>query len=271
MSVCPYNMPMSAKPVNAPAMAPPSGTRPGTRYSNLARVLTDEIETGRYKVGQRIPTEAELTQRFDVSRHTVREALRDLKNRGLILARAGVGTVVRARTPSSTSFMHGAGTLEEVIQFGEATRMKVLQQGPLLADVALAEAIAAKPGQALHRVSLLRFRPREALPAGRVDIYLRPEHADVIGVIETSRTPVLRLVERLHGARIAEVVQKIVAAKLASAEARLLKTLPGKPALHVTRQYFDSQDRLLMATVGLYPSERFSHNTRFRIQPTDQE
>ena len=262
---------MSPKPVNAPAPLATPGPRPGTRYSNLARVLTGEIEAGRYKVGQKIPTEAELTQRFDVSRHTVREALRDLKGRGLILSRAGVGTVVRARTTSSTSFMHGAGTLEEVIQFGEATRMKVLQHGELIAGDELAEEIAAKSGQALHRVSLLRFRPREALPAGRVDIYLRPEHADVIAVIETSRMPVLRLVERLHGARIAEVVQKIVAASLGAAEARLLKARAGKPALHVTRQYFDSQDRLVMATIGLYPSERFSHNTRFRIQQTEQE
>ena len=237
-----------------------------TKAVNLARVMTGEIESGRYKVGERIPTEAELQQRFDVSRHTVREALRDLKNRGLILARAGVGTVVRASSSASTSFMQGAGTLEEVIQFGEATRMKVLGHGPLIADDSLADAIAAKPGQALHLVSLLRYRPREASPAGRVDIYLRPEHADVIDVIETSHTPVLRLVERLHGARISEVVQKILAAKLGAAEARLLRARPGEPALNVTRQYFDAQDRLLMATVGLYPSDRFSHNTKFRIQ-----
>ncbi|HUP97078.1 MAG TPA: GntR family transcriptional regulator [Usitatibacter sp.] len=242
-----------------------------TKAVNLARVMTGEIEAGRYKVGQKIPTEAELQQRFDVSRHTVREALRDLKSRGLILARAGVGTVVRTRESTGTSFMQGAGTLEEVIQFGEATRMKVLEHGPVIADAGLAEEIAAKPGQELHRVSLLRYRPREALPGGRVDIYLRPEHADVLADIETSRMPVLRLVERSHGVRITEVVQKILAATLGAAEARLLKTRPGTPALHVTRHYFDSQDRLVMATVGLYPSDRFSHNTRFRIRQTEQE
>src|SRR6186713_2308277 len=98
MSVCPYNMPMPSKIVNP-------GTRPGTRYSTLARHLTEEIEGGRYKVGELIPTEAELQQRFDMSRHTVREALRDLKARGLVVARAGVGTVVRARKDASTSFM----------------------------------------------------------------------------------------------------------------------------------------------------------------------
>jgi DNA-binding GntR family transcriptional regulator len=156
---------MSSKPVNSQPVASSSpGGRPATRYSTLARLLTDEIEAGRYKVGQKIPTEAELQQRFDVSRHTVREALRDLKGRGLILARAGVGTVVRASAPSDTSFMHGAGTLDEVIQFGEATRMQVLDHGPVIAGEELAEEVAAKPGQELHRVSLLRYRPKEACP-----------------------------------------------------------------------------------------------------------
>jgi GntR family transcriptional regulator len=237
-----------------------------TKVVNVARVLTGEIESGRYKVGQKIPTEAELQQRFAVSRHTVREALRDLKDRGLLVARAGIGTVVRAKAPP-TSFMHGVGTLEEVIQFGEATRMRLLSNEPVIADAALAEQVGAREGQELHRVTLLRFRPREAVPAGLLHIYLRPEHADVVAQIEGSREPVLRLVERRHGPRIAEVVQQIVAATLRTAEARALKSRAGKPALLVTRQYFDAQDRLLMATVGLYPSDRFSHNTRFRIQP----
>lgn len=241
-----------------------------TKAVNLARHLTEQIATGRYKVGKTIPTEAELQVRFDVSRHTVREALRDLKARGLLTARAGVGTVVRAKAPP-TSFMQGMGTLEEVIQFGEATRMKVLGHESVIADEALVEQIAARAGQELIRVSLLRFRPGEALPAGWVHIYLRPEHSEVIGVIESSREPVLRLVERRFGLQIAEVVQQVVAATLTAAQARVLRSRPGKPALHVTRQYFDARDRLLMATVALYPSERFSHNTRFRIHNADEK
>ena len=236
-----------------------------TKAVNLARHLTDQIESGHYPVGTTIPTEAELQQRFDVSRHTVREALRALKTRGLLTARAGVGTVVRAKAPS-TSFMQGAGTLEEVIQFGEATRMKLLGREAVIADAALAEQVGARAGQELLRISLLRHRPREALAAGWLHIYLRPEHAEVVGEIESAREPVLRLVERRYGVRIAEVLQQIVAAKLTAAQGRVLKASAGAPALHVTRQYFDDQDRLLMATVGLYPSDRFSHNTRFRIQ-----
>ena len=241
-----------------------------TKAVNLARHLTEQIESGHYPVGTTIPTEAELQQRFDVSRHTVREALRELKSRGLVSARAGIGTVVRAQAPQ-TSFMQGAGTLEEVIQFGEATRMKVLGTDAVIADAALAERIGARPGQELLSVSLLRHRPREALAAGWLHIYLRPEHAEVLDEIERAKVPVLRLVERRYGVRIAEVVQQIVAATLTAAQARVLKSPAGKPALHVTRQYFDAQDRLLMATVGLYPSDRFSHNTRFRIQEAGKD
>jgi DNA-binding GntR family transcriptional regulator len=241
-----------------------------TKAVNLARHLTEQIAAGRYKVGQTIPTEAELQVRFDVSRHTVREALRDLKSRGRHTAPAGGGTVVGAKAPP-TSFMQGMGTLEEVIQFGEATRMKVLGQETVVAGDDLVEQLSARPGQELARVSLLRYRPGEALPAGWLYIYLRPEHAEVVDVIESSRQPVLRLIERRHGVQIAEVVQQIVAASLTAAQARVLKARPGKPALHVTRQYFDARDRLLMATVALYPSERFSHNTRFRIQNTDSK
>ena len=240
-----------------------------TKAVNLARHLSEQIESGQYPVGSTIPTEAELQRRFAVSRHTVREALRDLKGRGMLLARAGVGTVVRASAPA-TSFMHGAGTLEEVIQFGEATRMKLLGCEPVVADAALAGEIGAREGQELARLSLLRHRPRETRPAGWLHIYLRPEHAGVVDQVETARTTVVRLVERRYGVRIAELVQQIVATRLTALQARTLGSSLGRPALHVTRQYFDPQDRLLMATVGVYPNDRFSHNTRFRIQDADK-
>lgn len=247
------------KAVNLPTSREPS------RYAALARFLEGEIEAGRYAVGAKIPTEEQLQQRFDVSRHTVREALRSLKSRGLVVARAGVGTVVRARAPD-TSFMQGAGTVEEVIQFGEAVRMKLLGVEAVVADETLAEHIGAREGQELRRLSILRHRAREAEPAGWVRIYLRPEHADVVDRVERAREPVLRLVQKLHGARIAEVLQRIVATTLTAGEARTLRCRAGRAALLVTRQYLDPHGRLLMATVGLYPSDRFSHNTRFRIQ-----
>ena len=258
---------MSTKPVNSEAQPAHQtyGPRPGTRYSTLARVLTAEIEAGRYKIGEKIPTEAELQQRFDVSRHTVREALRELKTQGLVLARAGVGTVVRARTPRSR-FMQGVGTLRELIQFVEATRMRVIDQAEVIADAALAQKLGAKPGQQWIELSVLRFLPDERTPVGTMSIYLRPEHADVIGKIDRSRQPVFSLLERYHGVRIAEVRQQIVAQNVGKATARALDARVGSPALEITRHFLDPHDRVALVSVGIYPSDRFSHTTRFRLQ-----
>ena len=241
-----------------------------TKAVNLAMHLSGQIESGRYKVGQAIPTEAELQQRFDVSRHTVREALRDLKARGLLTARAGVGTVVRARE-AQARFGQGIGTLKELIQFVEATRMKVLKRSVVIADARLAAQLEVKPGQEWHVASVLRFLPKATAPVAWMSIYARPEHADVLDLIDTAGQPVFALIERHHGERIAEVRQQIVAVALGVDAARTMKARRGAPALHIARQYFDARDRLVMASVGLYPSDRFSHDTRFRMQDAEEK
>ena len=255
---------MSSKPVNSPTPA----ARPASRYSTLARVLTDEIETGRFKVGQLIPTEAELQRRFDVSRHTVREALRDLKDRGLILARAGVGTVVRAQAPNSR-FMQGVGTLQDLVQFAEATEMRTLSRRVVVADEELAERIAAKPCQELQEAHVVRLLPKQTIPVTSMRVYVRAEYGNVLDMIDHAGQPVFSLIERQHGVRIKEVRQQIVAVTLDNAEARVLKARTGACALHISRQYFDNHDRMVMASVGLYPSDRFSHNTQFRVQSAE--
>lgn len=241
-----------------------------TKAVNLAMHLSGQIESGRYKVGQAIPTEAELQQRFDVSRHTVREALRDLKSRGMLSARPGVGTVVRAREGQGR-FGQGIGTLKELIQFVEATRMKVLKRSVVIADARLAAQLEVKPGQEWHVASVLRFLPKATAPVAWMSLYARPEHADVLDLIDKAGQPVFALIERHHGERIAEVRQGIVAVALDIDAARVLKARAGTPALHIVRQYFDARDRLVMASVGLYPSDRFSHDTRFRMQDAEEK
>ncbi|SLN61157.1 putative transcriptional regulator PhnF [Roseivivax jejudonensis] len=63
-------------------------------WSAIARTLETEIAERLYAPGAKLPTEAELAARFDVNRHTVRRALADLSERGLVRARRGAGVFV---------------------------------------------------------------------------------------------------------------------------------------------------------------------------------
>ena len=64
------------------------------KYQTVAETLRHEIATGVYKDGDALLTEAELKQKFGVSRQTVRQAISLLENDGLVLRRRGSGTYV---------------------------------------------------------------------------------------------------------------------------------------------------------------------------------
>lgn len=72
----------------------------GLKHAHVFATLRREIQSGRWRVGDRLPSEAELVRRFGHSRITVGRALRDLQVEGLIERRAGSGTYVRG--PSAT-------------------------------------------------------------------------------------------------------------------------------------------------------------------------
>ena len=65
-------------------------------YQQLAAELRDQIKSGGLKQGDRIPTEAELAERWEVSRNTIRLAIDVLRNEGLITSSQGRGNFVRA-------------------------------------------------------------------------------------------------------------------------------------------------------------------------------
>ena len=65
-------------------------------WRQIAETLTDEIAAGQYPGGARLPSEAALASRFGVNRHTVRRAIGDLADRGLVRARRGAGVFVAA-------------------------------------------------------------------------------------------------------------------------------------------------------------------------------
>lgn len=64
-------------------------------YQDLARSLLEELASGKYPVGTRLPAERDLALRYDVSRPTVREAIIALEVQGLVEVKIGSGAYVR--------------------------------------------------------------------------------------------------------------------------------------------------------------------------------
>ena len=105
---------MTRKPTQAPA--------PGKRYQRVANTLIEEIRSGRRAVGDSLPGELDLVTHFDVSRHTVREALRRLEELGLIGRRQGVGTIVLSREPVE-SYVQAVRAPAGLLQYPQGSRL----------------------------------------------------------------------------------------------------------------------------------------------------
>ena len=75
------------------------------KFHEIVEKLQEDISSGRYKPGDRLPSEGELTRRFNVSRMTVIRAMQDLKLHGFVVRKVGSGTFVATTTdPGSHVF-----------------------------------------------------------------------------------------------------------------------------------------------------------------------
>lgn len=267
-------MTYSSKSVTQPMPpAPLAGGRPlqGVRqplYLSLARSLMQDIDKGRYPVGSSLPPEDSLAQRYGVSRHTVRQALRELKDDGVVWSRAGVGTIVRART-ETPRFFSGIKTVSDLLQFVEATEMHVIGRGEVVADSALAAQLYCPAGQAWTEITILRKVPQQKLPLSYLQVYLRTEYADAVGPQKVFRQPIYSMVEARFGVRIVEVRQEITAANLTREMARALKAQEGQAAMRIARYYLDRTGAIVEVGIGHYPSGRYTQRSRFRAQSAD--
>src|SRR5579871_4257507 len=103
------------------------------RYREISAKLQKDIRLGSYHIGNLLPTETELMARFSASRQTVREALRILADQGLIVRRAGLGSVVIASEPP-VLFTHSVTSLTEWLRYSNETYRDVVGSREILAD-----------------------------------------------------------------------------------------------------------------------------------------
>ena len=116
-----------------------------SKYGAVAGALRDQIRSGRYRPGDMLPSEPELSRQFGVSRHTVRAALRSLYERGLIQSQRGRGSTVLANG-LEPRYSHACASIEDVLQYAAATRRRFLEARRITMDRNLASEFGCEPG-----------------------------------------------------------------------------------------------------------------------------
>jgi len=232
-----------------------------TAYSQLADQLVGEIMGGRYPLGSRLPTEAELCRDTGLARGTVRQALLRIQDAGMISRRPGDGSRVVALAPID-DYQPVAGSPDDIVTLVQRTRILHPQVREVVADTALAARLGVARGSKWHltegprvrRDRRQRQRPlcwsEHFLPAGSrgLDIVMSGDFtASQAGAYET---------------------EQVVSAE--ALDVRLATMLESEcpTALIVTRRQRADDGRLVAIGIHTHPADRYQLRTMIQRRPS---
>ena len=210
-----------------------------------------------------MPTEDVLCRRFSVSRFTVREALRQLEEHGLIARRRGTSGIVLSTEPR-IHYDQQIRSIDELLQYKQAGDFQLLHSDRLLADSTIAGWLNARVGIEYVQLHGVRFQRRTRQPFCLTDVYRRASwqglpkgHLQLIDAVRA-------LFEEQFEQRIAHVEQTLSAVALTDEQAHELKVEVQTPALRSLRRYFDARDRLMLAVISVHPGGAYSYRSEYR-------
>ena len=206
----------------------------GKLYRRAAGILRDAITEGRIPAGTALPPEAELAAGFAISLITVRQALRELEDEGLISKRPGRVAVVSAGPPRTARL---ANTLEDVIANAGDARLEVFDYRPRRVPEAV-RALGLLPGTSCPRLHGRLLVGEQAIT--EVRIHFPPAIGQRLTAEDFDDVIVFRTVQRRLGIRLSGARVTIGAALADKALARHLGIATGAAVLVHTMLYRDA-------------------------------
>ena len=222
-------------------------------YYQLAQNMETAIRSGQLSSGSHLENEIELARQLRVSRPTVRRAIALLANRGLVIRRHGIGTLVvpvRVRRPVRLSSLY-----DDLKEGGQAPSTRLLAHEIVPAPADVATSLQLPKGARVLHFERLRLASDQPIALMRNFVPLTLE--DVVTEAGLKSTGFYQLL-RQGGIHLRLASQTIGARSAQRREARLLKVPAGAPLLSMRRISYDDAGRPVEYGSHVYPAERYS-------------
>jgi DNA-binding GntR family transcriptional regulator len=209
-------------------------TRSSPLWVRLAQGLEQAISSGALAPGARLENEVSMSERLSLSRPTVRRAIQELVDKGLLVRRRGVGTQVVhgsvARQIDLTS-LH-----DDLERTGRVPSTRVLEVTLASATPVIAEQLGLASNSRVLKIRRVRYA--DAVPIAVLENYLPESFADITA--ETLNDVGLYHELRARGATLRVARQRIGARRATLDEGHLLDIGRGAPVLTMDRTAYDA-------------------------------
>ena len=220
-------------------------------YHQAAQALERAIEDGRLPRGSKLDSELDLAEQLGISRPTMRAAIKQLVDKGLLIRRRGLGTTVAPRPVRRAVAL--TSLYDDLIESGREPETRVLVLEETLCSPEVAEQLGLGATAPVLRFDRLR-------KVGSDPIALM-HNVVPVGLLEIEKEDLERtgLYDLFRESGIAPHVatQRVGARRAGTKEAEWLEIEPGDPVLTVTRTAYDTSGRPIEYGSHSYPAESY--------------
>lgn len=232
-------------------------------YLQVASTLRTAIVRGMYPVGSRIPTEEELCERFLVSRHTVREALRQLRADGLITSRQGGRPVVVPPSALNAVRLFSAEMGKDFFDHTMGTRLVVESMEMTRVSKSLASQMDLPQGEEWLHVTGYRHGENEVTKCWN-EYFIGAEYAAIGRLLPRHVGPLIPLIEDLYSEKIVKVHQSMAAMAMSAQHATEFQVAAGTPALKIITRCHTAVGKLALISISLHRGGEVAYSVRLQ-------
>ena len=227
-------------------------TSPIPLYFQVTAQLEAAIDAGDLAPGDRLPNEIDLADTLGLSRPTMRRALEELVDKGLLVRKRGYGTEVASsqvhRRVELTSLYDDLDTA------GQLPTTDGLKFDPACVNATAAAAVGAVASAPLVYVERLRYA--DGRPLALMHNWLPPAYAD-ISKDDLASDGLYRIL-RSRGVQPQVAKQRITAHAASQREARLLKIRRGQPLIAMQRTAYDADGQVIEFGDHVYRADGYA-------------
>lgn len=229
-------------------------------YIQIEEQLKQQIQQGDFPVGASIPSERELSERFAVSRMTVRQSITKLVNDGLLYREKGRGTFVAS--PKVEQPLNGLTSFTEDMESrGMVPSSKLIGFDILEPESDVAQELQLNEGDRVYFVERIRFADDKPMAIERT--YLPVKHFPDL-TEESFQGSLYAVIENQQQLKISHATQRMEAGLVKKEDAGLLHIQPPAAILLIERISFLEGDLPFEVVRSTYRADRYKFTTEIQ-------
>ena len=233
-------------------------------YFQLKNLIIEEIENGSYPVGSMIPTENELSQMFQISRTTVRQAISEMVREERLYRVKSKGTFVASPKINQEFIQNLQSFNDEMRHAGKTPSTEVLSLDRICLPESIAFHMGLEPGT--EAIYLYRKRCADNIPIVRVETYLPYALCSFILGHDLSVESLYNILSQRETTKITHVTRVCEAVSACSEDVKILDMRRGRPVHHFHTLGYNDAGTLIEYSLAWYRGDQNRFQVEIRLK-----